>query len=552
MTAIAAAAPAQLRRVARAVRRLESVRPAYVVGLFVVVQWLATLALALSIRHNGWLYYHGGDQVWFWTTSWLVGQGHLPPTSVGFGWSVLLFPLTYVLGPNLVNALPVIIVINVAFLMPIAIVALYGVASRLGGRLFGYWTLLLWVTLPFIGIKYTNTGFKARYTERSLPDSFGLTALSDFPHMVLLLVAAYLVVRVLQRFDWTDGILAGLLAGFAIGTKPSGSLFLAGVVLAFVVLRRWHAAAAFAIGFAPCLLALLVWKWRGLGYVPLFQADGIRVAAGAVIQPIGATLGLGKYFNVDWYFLNKNLESLQEHFWSARVVEWTLLAGTFALLRLSRVALLVFGAGFWSLLLVKGSSELGRLESGSLLHMLVPVIPAFVLLVAALPLLLPRVPRHLPEVPPPAPWGTPRLRLTAISAAVILFAVVPIALAGSSTRTDHFAYTSSGPIPVTGDLGLTVQRSFKNALLSWKPQRPAGTDDVFYVVLRSPGSTCSGRPFMVACSTTVATTRDTSYIDEVKTPGFYSYTVLFGANWIDDPIAGDEYLASRPVMVDLR
>ena len=57
--------------------RLERVRPAYVVGAFVVAEWLATLGLARAVRHNGWLYHQGGDQVWFYTESWLLRHGQL-------------------------------------------------------------------------------------------------------------------------------------------------------------------------------------------------------------------------------------------------------------------------------------------------------------------------------------------------------------------------------------------------------------------------------------------------------------------------------------------
>ncbi len=51
-------------------------------------------ASALTVRHNGWIYYQGGDQVWYYTTSWLLAHGQVPLTAVGYGWSVLLLPFT--------------------------------------------------------------------------------------------------------------------------------------------------------------------------------------------------------------------------------------------------------------------------------------------------------------------------------------------------------------------------------------------------------------------------------------------------------------------------
>jgi hypothetical protein len=162
VTESAAYAPVieRLRPLSDAVRRLERVRPLYVISVFVVVEWLVTLGLALKIRHNSWLFYQGGDQTFYYTTSSLLLHRHLIPTSVGYGWSMLLLPLALVDGPNLLNALPAIILINVLVLMPIAMIATYGIAERIAGRLFGYWTLFLWIAIPLIGIKYVDTGFK--------------------------------------------------------------------------------------------------------------------------------------------------------------------------------------------------------------------------------------------------------------------------------------------------------------------------------------------------------------------------------------------------------
>ena len=50
------------------------------VGALAVVQWLAILAYALTVRHNGWIFYQGGDQIWLVTTGWLLGHGELAPT----------------------------------------------------------------------------------------------------------------------------------------------------------------------------------------------------------------------------------------------------------------------------------------------------------------------------------------------------------------------------------------------------------------------------------------------------------------------------------------
>ena len=43
-------------------------RPLTALAALAVAQWLAILAFALTVRHNGWLFYQGGDQIWPLTT----------------------------------------------------------------------------------------------------------------------------------------------------------------------------------------------------------------------------------------------------------------------------------------------------------------------------------------------------------------------------------------------------------------------------------------------------------------------------------------------------
>src|SRR5207253_3001963 len=73
-----------------------SLRPAYVLAGLVVVQWLALLGLVASIRHNGWLFYQGGDETFYYTAGWGISGGHLPQTAVGYGWTLLLAPIALV------------------------------------------------------------------------------------------------------------------------------------------------------------------------------------------------------------------------------------------------------------------------------------------------------------------------------------------------------------------------------------------------------------------------------------------------------------------------
>ena len=51
-----------------------------------VIHWLALVAFTTRVNHNGWLFYQGGDQIWYWTTSWLLGHGSIIVPLVSPGW----------------------------------------------------------------------------------------------------------------------------------------------------------------------------------------------------------------------------------------------------------------------------------------------------------------------------------------------------------------------------------------------------------------------------------------------------------------------------------
>ena len=539
---------------ARLARRLEGARPFYVVGAFVLAQWLLTLGVALDVRHNGWIWYQGGDQVWFYTTSWLLAHGQLSSTLVGYGWSVILMPFAVVGGPDLLQAMPAIVLLNVLVLMPVAMAAMYGIGERLGGRLFGYWVLLLWVVVPLVSIKYTNAGFHQRFTELSLPQALGLTPLSDFPSLVALAGGAYFVIRTVQRFTWTDALLAGGIVGFALGIKPSNALFLPGLGLALVVARRRRALGAIVLALLPAVLVLTFWKWRGLGYLPILHARGeARLALGAAGGIPLAGLSLQKYLHFNWGLLQHNLDTIREHFWSARVFEWTVVAGVVALARKALWVAALFGGWFLAFALVKGSDPLGKIQDASLLRMLIPAIPAFVLLLATLPLLVPGARARLPEPRPPREWGSPRTRGTVLGAAALLFLVVPTALAAAAHRlpdgTPKIVNALVDPIPTDAAFPLHASAHDGRVRLSWQRAHVAA-GKVFYTVLR--GSDCSEPVSLDNCQTKEAlTTTGTSLVDAPPASGRFVYVVGISANWQNDSHGGDPYLASPPVPVTL-
>src|SRR6266511_78241 len=197
-----------------------SIRPAYILGGLILLQWLAVLALALTVRHNGWLYYAGGDQLWHYSGAYLLAHGHLPPSFVGYGWSILLLPLAAIAGPTLVAALPAMVLFNTLVLLPVALLCVYGIASRIAGKLFGYWAAALWVALPYLGILFLEPGYHQKYTELTLPQAVGLSSVPDFPSTVGLIVAAYFCLRAVESASWYPAAAAGLASGYSIAMKP--------------------------------------------------------------------------------------------------------------------------------------------------------------------------------------------------------------------------------------------------------------------------------------------------------------------------------------------
>jgi hypothetical protein len=533
--------------------------PRVLAGL-IVVEWLAVLATARVVRHAGWIYYQGGDQLWYYTLGWLLGHGQLTQTPVGYGWSALLAPIARIAGPNLVSALPAIVLLNVLVLMPAAMLALYGIGARIGGRLFGYWAVALWIVLPFIGILYTDAGYHQKYTELLLPQAFGLTALADFPTTVATLVSIYFCVRALwsEQPLLLDGVAAGVAAGAAIAIKPASALFLAGPVLAFAYRRRFRLAGAMLAGLVPAVVALAVWKERGLGRLPVLSRGALHpaghdLAAGAPL----ASLNLGKYYHqLNWSHLSNNVDLLREHFWSGRLIVWLIIAGLIGLAQRSPTAFVLVGGWFLAFALVKGSYASASIEDGSLFRIMMPSYPAFVLLLASVPLLLPHAPGKLR--PFRAAFAAPRSRTRwrLVGAAVLVSAIVPLAAfaaADTHGRLDPVTVQSTVmPVPGNVDLGLAASVHRRRVTLTWRNTKAAGSP-VFYRIwrARSDGFTCPPAPGARLCTLAapdVGVTRTDRYVDRAPR-GHWVYRVVIAANWLDDPQYGDPYLVSRPVSV---
>jgi hypothetical protein len=302
-------------------------------------------------------------------------------------------------------------------------------------------------------------------------------------------------------------------------------------------------------------LALLLWKYRGLGEL-----------AATPHEPVRLTMGVGGLLDRihdpelnNFDHLRAVLAGLREHFWIARVIEWIPIAGALALLLRSRRAFLLIATWFAAYFVVKGSYVLASLDDASFFRLLMPAFPAFVLLAASVVLLAPGV---RPRPAPPASIAPRRLTVAlAVAAAVLLVLPLGVIVAAPPLHDQgrHALKWNQNLIPVSPTVALRATADSGTIRLSWQA-RPTKGAKVFYRVLRSGEGmsdfACGGRLNNAADSCTlytnqVETTSDTHF-DDHPGPGAWTYRIAVAANWLNDPRLGDDYVVSRPVKVTVR
>jgi hypothetical protein len=560
-----AAAPPRFLALERWIARYEPWGP---VAAIVVLQWLTLVAFVLVVRRNGWLFYQGGDETFFHTDAWVLSRGHIPESEIGFGWSYLITPIAGIFGPSFISSLPALVLFQTLVLLPIAVCCVYGIAARIGGRLIGYFAALVWVLAPFASIPLWDHRYHAKFVEQFLPQAFGMTGLGDFPSMVCVLVAAYFCVRALDTHDLLDAALGGLAAGFAIGIKPANALFLAGPFLAFAAARRIRQGGAFGLALLPPLVALALWKYKGLGHLPFLTPAPKALAAGAgAVEGAALPLGLvvSRYVHFDWWRMHQNYLELREFFWSTRLLEWLPLAGFLAAVRRSWPKALLLGGWLGAFVLVKGSSDQASVESGILLRLFLPGFPPVLILAALIPLLVPTVGPRLWERFPVREVRLPRRRELAIAGGFV-FGLLPVLLFAALRPlhgTHEVKYFDEHVIvPVDAGFTADVGRGGGGELVTWKPPS-SGAAHVFYRVYRArpvvpaPDPTLPPGRDGIRCTPTsgasdcrlemqfLGTTRATSFVDKPPA-GPWTYRIALTANWLNDQSGGDVLLLSAP------
>jgi hypothetical protein len=544
--------------------------PWLVLAPLLLVQWGAVAAFASVVRHNGWVFYQGGDETFFYTASSALSGGHIPESEIGYAWSYLTSPISLVAGPSYLRALPALVLLQTVVLLPVALYCVYAIAARIGGVRIGYLAAALWVAAPFAAIPLWDQSYHAKYVEQFLPQFFGLTGLGDFPSMVCLLVAALLCFRALDSSAPLDAAAAGLAAGFAVGIKPANALFLVGPVLAFAAARRLRQGVALAVALVPALVALALWKYRGLGHLPVLTPGPKTAAFAAGLAP--AAIVVDRYLHLDWSQFSKNYRDLRHLF--AGFIFWHSfpLVGFLGAVRSSWPKALLLGGWLGAFVLVKGSSGQASIDGGTLLRLFMPGFPPLVILAALVPVFLLRNARM-----GLGPSGRAPLSRPIVGVAAIIFAALPIGLLAvlpplrSPTAVKYF--DENVFVPVDNDFSVRANPSRGGEAVSWKAPRAPGAR-VYYRVFRSrPGAPApdptlppardgirclaghtSGYAGAADCRlemTVLKTVRERKLLDHPP-PGRWVYRVGLAANWRDDPTGGDVLLLSRAVRVLVR
>jgi hypothetical protein len=515
----------RLGRLQGAVARLPLPKPWMVLGALVGLDWMSVLEAARVAAHRGWLYDDGGGgSTWNYTGGWVLAHGHLPQAAIGYGEALLAAPIAWFAGPNLLAGLPALMLVNGLVLAPIALLCIYGISKAIGGTLFAYGAALLWIVLPLATISYFYPNYHSDYADLALPAAVGLTGLSVYPAMVTALVAAYFGYRALSAPRGGDALLAGLAAGISVAFEPVGLFLVFAAAVAF--LPRPRQLALLAAGVAPSLLAFMLWKERGLGEFP----------------PLS--------FHFNFAALKGNLDGLREWGWSKRLVEWAALAGLIGLARRSLRGALLIGVWFAVALVSKSSDPGLNVGGGTLFPALVPIFPAFFLLVTSIVFLVPVYGRHRSASSPSSSWPASPAGVRRLAVALGAIAVVPLlAFSALPVLASPTAASIGGIYVPLNSFSLSAQA--RGAVtLRWRPQATHGSA-AGYDIYRSSGvdalscapggSHCSYEPTLVA----IVPGSQSSYVDHPPA-GRWSYRVALAAAGMGVASADSPLLLSDP------
>ncbi len=517
-------------RSARAFRQ-----PWIVLWPLAALQWLLLLILTGRIVHDGWLFQQDGSGTAIYSTAWSFAHGDLPPALVGYGWPLVTAPIAAMAGIDFLDGLPGLVLLQTVVLLPLALLCIYGIASRIAGRGFGYFTAAVWVVLPYLVHPLFGSGYHGVYVQQILPDALGLTGLGEFPSTVCVLVAAYFALVSIDSGERSDAVFAGLFAGLALAFDPGNVLFLAAPAVGYGLARRPRSAVVFGIALLPALATVALWQYRGLGHVDVHAA-------------------------IDPHRLERLRLDFRSAFYSDRLVELSFLAGVIALGRRSWTKSAFVAAWFLAYLLVRGSETGASFASGRWFGALMPAFPAFVIAICAIPLLVPRLGERLARarvaaLPPSFRHGDARLIAAGIALAALPLVIVGVLPEQGSARIVSYP-PELATVPVDRSLQPSATVDPTGIMLTW-PVKKAPTP-TFYTVFRSLADGSGGvrcdKGGVGRCALTllpVGTSVVPSYLDPKSAlPSLnarWTYRVGVTANANADPAKGGVVLLSPPV-----
>jgi hypothetical protein len=549
-TLTARAKPPLTDAVRPAVEWLRRVRPAYLLVPLSLVQIGVAVATALSVKHNGWLWYSGGDATEYWAEEWSLAHGLLPHTFLGVGVPALYAWVPLVAGETLLHGLPVIIVLQVVIGLPLALVGIWAVADRLAGRLFAWWVAVVWIAGPLLFMQGFRSDYRAELKSNFVvPHVYGFMNMGDFPSVVLAIWATWAAFRAFDSRRADDALLAGALFGALVAVKPANAVFAAAPIVAFLVLRRFTQLAVAGAAAVPSLVALAWWKERGVGQVPVFALPTTTEASGQSVAVVHVS---NRYLHFNWAQLSANLDQIREVFWSLRLLEFLAVAGALALIRRSPAKGIFVVAWFAGYCIVKGSSQYANVPQTSYWRLTIPGLVAFALLAAAVPLLVP----HRPALRD-APDGPSRAVRGAIAAVAVLFVLLPlatVAAASPMTTPRVVRYSDNTEAPVASLLDVSASAADGSVRVSWR--RPdSGHSRVWFEVFRAAkGDGCTYYPVgareCLLDMPKIATTQSDSLVDRPGR-GRWWYRVAMVADPDSAAPKGDLMLMSPAVQVSV-
>jgi hypothetical protein len=508
-------------------------RPSRFLAALAVVQWILLLLLIGRTTHNGWFFHQDGDETLSYSAAWSLAHLHVPQISVGYGWPFLIAPVAGISGLNFLDGASTLVVLQMLVLLPLALFAVYEIASRIGGKLLGRLTAIGWVVAPYAVVPLFSATYRHTYEDQILPQALGLTGLSLLPSVVCVLLAGYFAVTSIESDDPVRAALSAVFAGFAIGIDPMNALFVAAPLAAFALARRWRSAVVFGVALLPAVATVALWNFRSLGHIPL-------------------------HVHVDPDHLHSIKVAFRSLCFSDRLIEVPFIAGVIAVGRRSWTWGAFVAVWFVAFLAVAGSAPQARVEDGSLFRLLMPAFPALLIALCSIPLLVPRLGARLAQwVGPERSSRLDRRDRRVITVAVALVALPLVAAAVFPVRKGPslVTYQADGVVvPVDPAFRPEARPSAGALALAW-PARTSEYGSVYYDVFASPPGTedvtCDPGDRPAACRLTmqlVGTADGPSYADKLR-PGRWTYRVAAAVRWPSGENAADVMLLSRPLDV---